>query len=109
MNPIDSCHLRFVGAGHYGSLHPIPVYFLFKAVQPFGNFGLFLRHARKKGIINIDQRLALHPAFNIIHTQILLSHFMPEVTVLCFRVYHHAVKIKKYGGCFCCVHKLSFT
>ena len=25
MNPIDSCHLRFVGAGHYGSLHPIPV------------------------------------------------------------------------------------
>lgn len=72
-------------------------------------FGLFLRHARKKGIINIDQRLALHPAFNIIHTQILLSHFMPEVTVLCFRVYHHAVKIKKYGGCFCCVHKLSFT
>lgn len=25
MNLIDSRHLRFVGAGHYGSLHPIPV------------------------------------------------------------------------------------
>ena len=123
MGIVNVLHLLFVGTGDYSYLHPvIPKigdksfhtgnvfirHAFLEDIEPGCNLLLSLQLIREVFVVNLGQRLSLDTASEVLFIQIFTPLFIPENSVLRFRIHDDTIEIKQCRNCLCCIHTYSF-
>ena len=119
MGVIDVLHLLFVGAGYNGYFCSVFTKIGNKSfytgdvlighaflinIESGRNLLLSFGEVREIFLVNLGQRLSLDTTAEVFFIQIFTPLFIPENSVLCFRIHDDTIKIEQCRNCLCCIH-----
>ena len=109
MCTINILHFSCIGTGDQGYFYTmltqicyklnysgniVITHFYFKTIQCLGYVPLFFRFSRKVFIINLYQRLTFNLGTEVFIVYVLLSHFIPENSILSFCIDNYTITIE---------------